>query len=260
MPTPTRAGWYPDPDGSGGRRYWDGNSWTDHLAPVERSANEEPAAVVHLRSVPSLPVAAVPPNGNRSLLIRFGGACGVLLLALIGLALHGFLIKTAPQVKLSAPDDEITSEASQASGWGNPATTVAESPIAAPAPGPTGEAVDGPMSFIVNGMEIGPTVVMRDAPIEKTAAGEFVVVHVTVTNAGPDAESFVGTFQTLLAGGTTYPLADEATAYLGGTAAELLPGTSTEVSLVFDVPPGTVPEAVELHAEPGSPGVRVPMP
>jgi TM2 domain-containing membrane protein YozV len=28
------AGWYPDPGGSGGQRYWDGARWTDTLAPA----------------------------------------------------------------------------------------------------------------------------------------------------------------------------------------------------------------------------------
>jgi hypothetical protein len=31
--TATPAGWYPDPQGSGQQRYWDGTTWTDHTAP-----------------------------------------------------------------------------------------------------------------------------------------------------------------------------------------------------------------------------------
>jgi len=27
------AGWYPDPQGGGEQRYWDGTTWTDHTAP-----------------------------------------------------------------------------------------------------------------------------------------------------------------------------------------------------------------------------------
>lgn len=30
----TPAGWYPDPTGAGGQRYWDGNQWTGHAAPA----------------------------------------------------------------------------------------------------------------------------------------------------------------------------------------------------------------------------------
>lgn len=29
------AGWYPDPDGSGGQRYFDGTAWTAHRSPAE---------------------------------------------------------------------------------------------------------------------------------------------------------------------------------------------------------------------------------
>ncbi|MFI5509169.1 DUF4352 domain-containing protein [Mycobacterium sp. NPDC051804] len=251
MTTPTSAGWYPDPDGSDGQRYWDGNSWT----------NEEPTAVVHLRPVPTEPAAGAldpappPSNDGRGLLIKFGAACAALLVILIGLAVYGFLIKKSPEVQLSAPGDgAITTEATQDSGPDG-----FEPPAPAP-PVPPGQATDGPMSFTVHGMEIGPTVGMSNGPLEKNAEGQFVVVHMTVSNTGPDAESFVGMFQTLLSGGTTYPVADEATAYLGGTAAELLPGTATDVSIAFDVPTGTVPEAIELHSEPDSPGVQVPLP
>lgn len=326
MTTPTPAGWYPDPEGSGGQRYWDGNSWTEHRAPaaqtpapVEPPANEEPTAIVQLRSVPTethlgahrkpdpepesepsvepepeptsviqlqptppvdpapfdipptqsgpFPAAPAPApplsNGNRSLLIGYGAACAALLLVLIGLTVYGFLIKKDPEIQLSTPDGDITTEAPQDSGpgsWGEPTTTAAETPTAATTPGPAGEATDGPLSFTVNGMEIGPTVVMNDAPLEKTAVGEFIVLHMTVTNPGTEPSTFIAMFQTLHAGGITYQIDDEATAYLEGTFADLPPGGSQDVSIAFDVPPGTVPESIELHVDPTTPGVQVPLP
>jgi hypothetical protein len=62
MTTPsTPAGWYPDPDGSGGQRYWDGFAWTEHHspavaapAPAEEPADEFPASE-QATSVVSLP-------------------------------------------------------------------------------------------------------------------------------------------------------------------------------------------------------------
>lgn len=33
--TPPPAGWYPHPTMAGTRRYWDGQKWTDHIAPVQ---------------------------------------------------------------------------------------------------------------------------------------------------------------------------------------------------------------------------------
>jgi hypothetical protein len=32
-------GWYPDPNGSGGQRWWDGSNWSDHVAPGAAQAN-----------------------------------------------------------------------------------------------------------------------------------------------------------------------------------------------------------------------------
>ncbi|KQM81902.1 DUF2510 domain-containing protein [Agromyces sp. Leaf222] len=41
------AGWYPDPHGAPMRRWWDGYTWTDHVAPTERPYGEHlPAAHV----------------------------------------------------------------------------------------------------------------------------------------------------------------------------------------------------------------------
>ncbi|MDT5326452.1 MAG: hypothetical protein QOF25_3604 [Mycobacterium sp.] len=66
---PTPAGWYPDPDGSGGQRYWDGSTWTEHRspavaapAPVEEPAAEFPASeqATSVVSLPDQPTTAVP--------------------------------------------------------------------------------------------------------------------------------------------------------------------------------------------------------
>jgi hypothetical protein len=95
--------------------------------------------------------------------------------------------------------------------------------------------------------------------VEKTAQGEFVIVHMTVTNTGAEPATFLGTYQKLNAGGTTYYIDDEATFYVGGGLAELAPGGQADVSVAFDVPPGTTPESIELHADPMGSGVQVPL-
>lgn len=343
---PTPAGWYPDPDGSGGQRYWDGNLWTEHrypaapppapppapaepvgpavpaepVAPAEPEVSEQPTAIVNLPPAPSeervgahrkpdsapeptpepesftqrtepvgqrfdFPPAtpaptfgppstpppadppsfdgyappATPPNRKSGLGLWYGLGCAALLAVLVGLAVYGFVIKKDSEVQISSPAS-TTTEADPTPTDSSETTT--ESPTTTAGPTtvvPTGDVTDGPLSFTVHGIEIGPTVVMSDAPLENTADGEFVVVHMTVTNVGTDPATFIGMYQTLNAGGTTYPLDDEATAYLEGTFADLAPGQSADVSIAFDVPPGTPPETIELHADPGTPGAEVPL-
>lgn len=43
-PPSTPAGWYPDPDGDGDLRWWDGATWTAHRAVPQRAAPPPPAA------------------------------------------------------------------------------------------------------------------------------------------------------------------------------------------------------------------------
>jgi hypothetical protein len=206
--------------------------------------------------------APKPPSGNRNLVLGYAAACAALLIALVGLAIYGFVIKEDPGVQLASPEPTtVETESSDAptttanNGWG-PAATEPAAPIPA-AEG--GGIIDGTLAFTIHGAEVGTTVESSDAPIEKNAVGEYVVVHMTVTNVGVDPGTFVGMFQTLNAGGTTYNIDDEATAYLGGTFADLAPGASADVSIAFDVPPGTPAESITLHADPSTPGAQAPL-
>lgn len=69
-PSPA-AGWYADPAGGGGQRYWDGSVWTEHVAapvaqpvaPAAPAAPEAPVAppVAADPAMPMAPAVAVPP-------------------------------------------------------------------------------------------------------------------------------------------------------------------------------------------------------
>ena len=41
--TTSPAGWYPDPAGSGGLRWWDGAGWGEHVQPAPQPAGAAPA-------------------------------------------------------------------------------------------------------------------------------------------------------------------------------------------------------------------------
>jgi hypothetical protein len=108
-------------------------------------------------------------------------------------------------------------------------------------------------------VETAPSVQSQDAPVAQTAQGEYLLVHLTVLNSGDQPGTFVGTFQKLKAGGTTYSIDDVATAYLNGTVVQLNPGDNSVVSIAFDVPPGTTPESLEAHGDPVGAGVDIPL-
>jgi hypothetical protein len=301
---PTPAGWYPDPDGSGGQRYWDGSGWTEHRSPAtpepaaEPPASEQPTAVVklppsgahrapdpeptapaeppstaiNLDSAPSEqltrpfggPSFEPPPTADddrRKLIIWFGAACAALLAVLVVVVVYGAFFNKNDTIQISSGPGSTSKSAtpttSSGNGWGSETETASESPTAPSGSGP--QASDGGLTFAVTGVETAPSVKFQDAPVEKTAQGEFFIVHMTVLNSGDAQTSFIGMWQKLKAGGTTYPIDDIATAYLNGTSADLNPGDTADVAIAFDVPPGTSPESLEVHGDPISAGVDVPL-
>ena len=339
---PTPAGWYPDPDGSGGQRYWDGFAWTEHRSPgaqptpepseppvpVEPPSTEQATVVVPTRPAPpeervgahrapdpepepepepepdpgpTAPVAQrIPPTfgptfestpppveptfestpppvepgppppiestyghpapaDNRKLIVWFSAACAALLAVLVLVVIYGLFLHDPDTVQVATPTtspaetttEEPTTKSSAPDEPTSPATET-EAPIG-------GVTVDGTLSFTVSGVETSTTVSSTDAPVEKTAQGEYIVVRMSVVNTSDAPAQFLGTLQKLHAGGTAYDIDDEATFYVGGGFAEIPPGGEVLVGVAYDVPPGTVAESIELHTDPLSPGVQLPL-
>ena len=88
----------------------------------------------------------------------------------------------------------------------------------------------------------------------------YFVVYLNVTNTGTSPVTFVSTMQRLNAGGQGYSPDDQATLFLTGSPVfDIQPGETTKTGLVFDVPPGTEPDSIELHGDALSQGVEVPL-
>jgi hypothetical protein len=241
----TPAGWYPDPDGSGGQRYFDGQSWTDHRAAAAVEAPPLGAAGAAPR--------ASGPNGK----VIAGVIAAVVVLVVVGVAAVVMTLKSdvGEATVTRKPSDAAAETGVVPSG---PETGV-EAPTLENQAWSVGQPVrDGNFEFVVTGIDRAPVVADPEFPdLQKAAAGEYVLVNMTVTNVGTEPQTFFASFNTLSDGSTEYTSDDEAWIYLGNTLADLNPGDSIDTAVVFDVPVGTDPESIELHDGPFSEGVTV---
>ncbi|WFR72424.1 DUF4352 domain-containing protein [Prescottella defluvii] len=102
----------------------------------------------------------------------------------------------------------------------------------------------------MNGVEAGVPSVGVNEYLAQKAQGQFVLVRMTVRNIGDRAQSFTTSAQKLVdAQNRQYSVDSMATITLDqGVAYEQInPGNSVEATIVFDVPPGTVPAVLEVH-------------
>jgi hypothetical protein len=145
------------------------------------------------------------------------------------------------------------------------AVAPADTPVAeaTPEPAPPGigqPAADGDFSFVVQGVDCSRTE-MGGQYFGTTAQGQFCVVSLTVTNIGNSAQTFDGDNATLLnAAGQEFSADSGAAFYLDDSSSfyeEINPGNTLNSKVVFDVPAGTTPTAIELHDSMFSGGVTV---
>jgi Domain of unknown function (DUF4352)/Protein of unknown function (DUF2510) len=231
------AGWYPDPHGAGRQRYFDGESWTEHRQPPGRQVETGVAPSRSISIDAKVVVGLV--------------AAAVLVIAVVAVGLFATL---RPSGNESTVIHTQATETSTSLGE----TAAVQTATAKPVP-TVGERVrDGNFAFVVAGVQRVDAVADPEFPdLKKAAAGEYLIVRMTVTNVGSQPQTFFASFDTLSDGTTTYRSDDEAWIYLGNTLADLNPGDSIDTAVVFDVPDGTRPESIELHDGPLSDGVTV---
>ncbi len=68
------AGWYPHPEMASTMRYWDGQAWTDHIAPASAAPSTSPAP-----SAPPAPPQAAKQSQITTALVLVGGVIGLVM-------------------------------------------------------------------------------------------------------------------------------------------------------------------------------------
>lgn len=140
------------------------------------------------------------------------------------------------------------------SGGDNPAGDKPAAAIGEPAR-------DGDLEFEVTSTDCGATTVGK-APFDHKAQGVWCKVSLTVRNIGSEPATFAGGSQKAFGpDGAEYSNDAGAELFAEGDSNSLLkeinPGNTVSGFLLFDVPPGTRLNKLELHDSPLSDGVTV---
>ncbi|UFU03769.1 DUF4352 domain-containing protein [Ruania suaedae] len=152
-----------------------------------------------------------------------------------------------------------------AAGEGAPADEEAPAETSEPEPEPDapglGDAArDGQFEFVVSEIETGVEGIGNEF-LSTEPQGQFVLVHMSVTNIGDDPQFLFDSEQSLFdTEGREHSADTEAGIYLEDNEtfiSEINPGNTLEGALVFDIPADATPAALELHDSAFSGGVTV---
>jgi Domain of unknown function (DUF4352) len=140
------------------------------------------------------------------------------------------------------------------------ALSTAPAEPATPTTAPAGSAVrDGKFEFRVLDMTRAKQAGDLSNQFEIVdAQGEFIILTLSVTNIGDQAQSYFGTNQKLVdTAGREYEANSTADMWANKGTGDINPGNSIQVRAAFDVPPGTQPAQLEVHDSMFSGGAKV---
>lgn len=218
-------GWYPDPSGAPGQRYFNGRDWTEHRA-----------------AAPLPPPPPQPPKKSKLPIVLGVGAAVLVLLFIIGSISGGETSDTTAGTTSSASPG-VLDDAQATTG------EVAKM---------NQEVRDGKFAFVVTRVNTSDMAGDPSNPyMQEKPQGMFVNVFMTVINIGDRPQTFFADNQKLMAGGREYSANTMAAVWTGASNVEINPGNSIEAVVSFDVPLGITLSAIELHDSAFSGGVPV---
>ncbi len=234
--TTPAAGWYDDPKGeAGGKRYWDGQKWTNHVSSSDNPYAGPTGAGGHPAVTPLNASGQKNPWYKRPL-------------PLVGV---GFLVLIVIAAAAGGGDTSSTSSSSDSSSD----TTASDNSAGS---SEDGGSSDGPPTVSVGepvdleGTRYEVTSVdtasrLGDEYFGEDANGEFVVVEVELTNLKDETRTITSNAITLrTAKGNTYEASTDAIVALDDAIflEEIQPDLPEKGSLAFDVPPNQVSGSV----------------
>jgi hypothetical protein len=226
QPPPRAPGWHPDASGAGSR-YWDGRSWGPAAPP---------------------PAAGGLPKKKQSVAKWVIVFAVTAVLIVIGEA-------ASHSNNSSSTSTSSSTAASAAIAAAPPATTTAPPPLA----GIGHEVRDGKFAFVATSVDQSKTAGDPRNQIETvTAQGEFVNVHLKVSNVGDQPQNFFASNQKLQIGDKQFSANDTAAMWIGSMTVKINPGKSIQAVVSFDVPPGTSNDGVlTVHESIFSGGAKI---
>lgn len=155
-------------------------------------------------------------------------------------------------------DDKSDNATNSAPVAGAPAAPAGEASSGAPGLG--SEVRDGKFGFVVTAVDPPVKTLGDNQFMQKTAQGDYVVVHVDVTNTSNKPQSYFSQNQKLIdTQGREFTNDSMAGININDQTAlmaDINPGNKLSVAIAFDVPPGTQPSEIELHDSMFSGGVK----